>query len=105
MQKENRGFIKFGITDFYPSISEDLLSRTILCARTITTIDNKVVDAIKLARKSLLCSKKGTWLKRGDNPSFLVIMGSFDGAEICEILGIYLLEKLSPLFMAQYLTE
>ena len=24
-------------------------------------------------------------------------MGSFDGAEICEIVGIYLLEKLSPL--------
>ena len=24
-------------------------------------------------------------------------MGSFDGNEICEIVGIYLLEKLSPL--------
>ena len=24
-------------------------------------------------------------------------MGSFDGAEICEVVGIYLLEKLSPL--------
>ena len=24
-------------------------------------------------------------------------MGSFDGAQICEIIGIYLLEKVSPL--------
>ena len=95
--KENRRFIQFDIVDFYPSISEDLLSRVIIYARNIITIEDKVIDAIKLARKSLLFSKKGTWVKRGDNPSFDVTVGSFDGAEICEIVRIYLLEKLPPL--------
>ena len=38
------------------------------------------------------------WAKRGENRSFDVTMGSFDGAEICEIVGPYLLEKLPPLF-------
>ena len=33
----------------------------------------------------------------GQNASFDVTMGSFDWAKICEIVGIYLLEKLSPL--------
>ena len=33
----------------------------------------------------------------GENPSFDLTMGSFDWAKICEIVGIYLLEKLSPL--------
>ena len=55
--KENRKFIKFDIADFYPSISEGLLSKTISYARTIITIEAKVVDAIKLAGKSLLFSK------------------------------------------------
>ena len=32
-----------------------------------------------------------------DNSSFDVTMGSFDGAEICEIVGLYLLDKLSNL--------
>ena len=85
------------MADFYPSISKDLLRRTISYARTIITIEDRVIDAIKLARKSRLFSKEGTWVKRGENPSFDVTMGSFDGAEICEIVGIYLLEKLSPL--------
>ena len=95
--KENRRFIKFDIADFYPSISEDLLSRAISYARTIITTEDKVIDAIKLAQKSLLFSKEGTWVKRGENPSFDVTMGSFDGVEICEIVGIYLLGNLSPL--------
>ena len=43
------------------------------------------------------CSKEGTWVKRGENPSFDVTMASLDEAEICKIIGIYLLERLSPL--------
>ena len=58
-------FIKFDIAYFCPSISEDLLSRTIRYARTIITIENKVIDAINLARKSLLFSKEGTRAKTG----------------------------------------
>ena len=63
------------------------------------TIEDKVIDAINLAWKSVLCSKEEIWVKRGENLSFDVAMGSFDGAEICEIIGIYLLEKLSPLLI------
>ena len=40
---------------------------------------DKVIDAIKRARKWLLFNKEGTWVKRGENPSFDVTMGSFDG--------------------------
>ena len=93
----NRRFIKFDIADFYPSISEDLLSKATSYARTIINIEDKVIDAIKLARKSLLFNKEGTLVIRGENPSFDVTMGSFDGAKICEIVGIYLLENLPPL--------
>ena len=37
------------------------------------------------------------WIKNSENPMFDVTMGSFDGAEICEIVGLYLLDKLSVL--------
>ena len=95
--KENRRFIKFDIADFYPSISADLLSRAISYARTIITIEDKVIDAIKFARNRYYLAKKEPGSKEVKNPSFDVTMGSFDGAEICEIVGIYLLKKLSPL--------
>ena len=77
--------------------SNDGFSPLLTQARTIITIEDKVIDKSKLARKSLLFSKEGTWAKRGENQSFDVTMGSFDGVEICKIVGIYLLEKLSPL--------
>ena len=51
----------------------------------------------KLAHKSLLFSKDRTWLKKSGNKLFYVTMGSFDAAEICELVGLYLLNQLSKL--------
>lgn len=49
------------------------------------------------ARKSLLFDKSSAWIKKGDNPLFDVTMGSFDGAEICELVGLYILQKLDSI--------
>ena len=95
--KQKRKFLKFDIAEFYPSISEDLLNKSIDYAKSFTTIGENVINAIKLARKSLLFSKDGTWVKKGGNELFDVTMGSFDGAEVCELVGLYLLDKLSKL--------
>ena len=51
------------------------------------------INAIKLARKSLLFYKGRAWVKKGDDILFDVTMGSFDGAKICELVGLYLLDK------------
>ena len=42
------------------------------------------------SRKSLLFSDNDIWVKK-DNPYFDVTMGSFNGAEVCELVGLYLL--------------
>ena len=52
---------------------------------------------IKLARKSLPFHKGRTWIKKGDDTLFDVTRGSFDGDDICELVGWYLLDKLSSL--------
>ena len=59
-------------------------------------IEHKAFKAISLAHKSLLFNKHEIWVKK-DNSSYDVTMGSFDGAEICEIVELYLLNKLSNL--------
>ena len=53
------------MADFRPSISENFLSRAISYARAIITIEEKVIHAIKFARKMLLFSKKETRTKGG----------------------------------------
>ena len=50
---------------------------------------------IKQAGKSLLFGSTGVWVKNDDNPLFDMTMGSFDGAEVCELVGLYLLSKIS----------
>ena len=90
-------YIKFDIAEFYPSISENLLKKSIVYAKSFTKIEGNAINAIKLAIKSLLFNKDGAWAKKGDDTLFDVRTGSFDGAEICELVGLYFLDKLSSL--------
>ena len=87
--KSKSSFIKFDIVEFYPSISKELLSKAIEYAQSLTTIEEKVIKTIYHARKSLLFDKDNVWVKK-DNPKFDVTMGSYDGAELCELVGLYL---------------
>ena len=48
------------------------------------------------AKKTFLYDKNIPWTKKGDK-NFDVGMGSFDGAETCEIVGLYLLHLLQQL--------
>ena len=40
---------------------------------------------------------KKAWVKKDGNPLFDVAMGSFDGAEVCELVGLHLLNKIKSL--------
>ena len=97
LNKHKRKFIKFDIAEFYPSISENLLNKSSVYAKSFIQIEDNVFNAIKLERKSLLFNKDGTWVKKGDDTLFEVTIGSFDRAEICDLVGLYLLDKLSSL--------
>ena len=47
------------------------------------------------AKNSVLIHNNQTWIKKGaDNKPFDVTMGSFDGAETCELVGTYMLSLL-----------
>ena len=93
--KEKSSFTKFDIMDIYLSISKDLLTNAVNYASTITSIDKKVI--IMLSRKSLLFSNIDIWVKK-DNPNFDITMGRIDGAEVCELVGLYLLNILKSEF-------
>ena len=95
--KKQSRFIQLDIVDFYPSISEELLMKSIEYARTITDIADETVEIILHARKSLLFSDGKAWSKK-DGSLFDVTMGSFDGAEVCELVGLFLLHQVETKF-------
>ena len=57
-------------------------------------INNQDTETILAARRSFLYHQDEPWVKIGSE-DFDVPMGSFDGAEICEIVGLYLLFRIT----------
>ena len=46
------------------------------------------------SRKSLLFNSNTIWIKKDDNPNFDTSMGSYDGAGMYKLLGLYILHVL-----------
>ena len=90
-------FVVFDINEFYPSIAENLLKRALTFAEAYTHLSDDDKAIIHHARKSFLFNDQQTWVKRESGLSD-VTMGAYNGAEVCELVGNYLLYELSKLF-------
>ena len=91
--KQQHNFICFDIVEFYPSISQKLLNKALDFASAYDDITNDERDIIIHAKNSLLSHKQVSWQKKGPT-TFDVTMGSYDGAETCELVGSFLLSQL-----------
>lgn len=92
--KDQHSFIAFDIVNFYPSISHKLLSDALSFAASYTDISAEDRKIIFHTKQSLLFNDNTPWNKKHSTTSFDVTMGSFDGAETCELVGSYLLNQL-----------
>ena len=91
-------FSVFDIQEFYPSIGEKLLKDAILFAQTHANISRKDIEVIFHSRRWLLFHDNKGWIKKDSNGYFDVTMWSYDGAEVCELVGLFILQKLSKKF-------
>ena len=57
-------------------------------------IDDHKIRTIKHCRKSLLFHNNVAWKKETTTSCFDVTMGSYDGVEVCELVGTFILSKL-----------
>ena len=94
--KYNHTFISFDVVDFYPSISQELLNRALDFASDYDNITTDERNIIIHAKNSILVHKNQPWKKK-NNTTFDVTMGSYDGAETCELVGSFLLSQLQHL--------
>ena len=96
--KPNKKFIQFDVVNFYPSISAELLAAAIEWARNFTNISARDENIIKESKKALIFRKGTPWCKR-TNSEFDIGQGSFDGAETCELVGLFILHELRSLHL------
>ena len=76
--------------EFYPSVTEKTLNNAITFAENYISISKEDIRIIKHCRKSLLFYENEAWKKKDTDTTFDVTMGSYGGAELCELIGIYI---------------
>ena len=96
--KSSCTFTQFDIEELYPSISKHLLLNSINHAKQFTPIKQSDIDIIMHVRRSILFNNNNAWIKKNGDPSFYVSKGSFDGAELCELVGSYILYTLGETY-------
>ena len=98
-------FLKFDNTEYYPSITMDLLKKAINHARQFTTITPQEEETIMHCRKTLLIGNDDTiWMKK-NNPDFDTPMGSLDSAEVFGGWRTsFLMERLAFIVMMVFLS-
>ena len=99
--KSKHAFITFDVCEFYPSISEELLMKALDYASTFTNVTDQDRQIIIHAKRSLLYHQDSQWKKKNSDNTFDVTMGSYDGAETCELIGLYMLSLITPKFKDQ----
>ena len=68
-----------------------MLDEALSWASSLADISHEDISIIKHARKSLLFNNGKPWIKNNNNNLFDVTIGSYDGAEICELVGLFIL--------------
>ena len=64
-------------------------------AKSFINITEIEMRTILHARRSVLFDNNHTtWIKKDTKKQFDVTMGAYDGAEVCELVGIYILYAL-----------
>ena len=74
-----------------------LLSKASDWAQGITEISQQERDLIMDDKSTLLYSKDQPWCKKNPPNYFDVTMGSHDRTETCELVGLFILDKLGAL--------
>ena len=72
-----------------------MLNNAITFAENYISISKEDIRIIKHSSKSLLLYGNETWKKKDADTTFDVTMGSYDGAELCELIGIYMQSPLT----------
>ena len=94
--KQNKSFIQIDLVDYYPSVNEKLFQTTLNFAETITPITDLEKELLRNARQSLLYHDGDTWAKVSG--LFDVTMGSYDGAQFTDLVGLMILSKMEDEF-------
>ena len=90
-------FIQLKIKDFYPSITEEILEKSLELAKHYIDNTEKDIRSIKQCTKSFLFLNDEPRKKKNTANCFDVTMGCLEEAEMCQLVGLYILSLLQKI--------
>lgn len=103
--KSKKAFVNFDIVEFYASITKKHLTQALSYAEQYIDISEPEKKIIATACDTILLSEGRVWSKKendgeGCEPvgTFDVPMGSYHGAEICDLVGLFIMNSLNSIF-------
>ena len=99
--KNHKCFVSFDIKSFYPTIKRKHLIDAINFSEPYSKFSDFETDVILHTCKSIMFYDHNMWKKSNNNDNFDVPMGSFHGAEVCDLVGLYLLNNLTTIIDTQ----
>ena len=91
--KKKLRFLQFDVVDFYASITPQILENSLTFAARFIPINQLTRNTIWQATNSFLFSNQQAWIKNRGG-SFDITVGGYHGAEVCDLIGLYLLFQL-----------
>lgn len=82
------------LTSFIHLLQYNFLYKSIQFAKETKPTSEEYHDIIIQSIKTLPFDNQKPWIKRKGDEDFDVIMRCYDGAEVCELVGSHLLNKL-----------
>ena len=96
--KRNTKFIQLDITSYYTSIPQTVLNSALIFSKNRSDLDRAEIDTILTARGTIMEHEGKLWSRKGRLNEFDITMGSSDSAEITDLVGVYLLDRLGDEF-------
>ena len=93
-EKRVSSFVNFDVENFYPLISIKLFTDSIKYAKNLIEITDQDLAIIMQTRKTLLFQNTEPWVKKSGTEDFDVPTGCYDGTEVCELVGSFMLNQL-----------
>ena len=79
--------------EFFPSVKEDLLKEAMPFAQKDIVTTPKDMKVIFHSKKSLFYHNENSWIKRDSIDESQVGVGSYDKAEVCQTLVLFMFNK------------
>ena len=95
--KSHKCIIKFDFKKLYSSIKKEHLTKAIKFAEKYTTFNKQEIDTLMHTCQTIIFYDNRIWTKKTNKNNFNIAMGSFQGAEVCDLIGLHILSEISPI--------